>query len=84
MGKAVDNMMWIKENTLDVKQAAKMSEEELEGKLLTGILADKEKAEYTELYEGLVRQLREEGGVPELPEREPVAAWTAQRGGMER
>jgi len=83
MGKAVDNMLWIKDNTLDIKQAEKLSEEEREGLLLTGILADKEKAEYTELYDGLVQRLRETGGTLELPERETVAAWTTQRGGIE-
>ena len=58
-----------------------MSEEELVGKLVTGVLADVEKPEYTELYDGLIEQLRSDSASLELPEREIIAAWAAEAGG---
>ena len=70
----VDNMRWIKDNTIDVQKAAKMAKEELEGKLVTGVLADVEKPEYTESYEALIQTLQSEGGAQALPRREEISA----------
>jgi len=72
LGKAVDNMMWIKESTIDVKRAAKMTPEELQGKLITGILADVEKPEYTAMYQQLIERLRSDAAFAKLPEVERV------------
>jgi 2-oxoglutarate ferredoxin oxidoreductase subunit beta len=72
LGKAIDNMTWIKESTIDVKRAAKMSPEDLEGKLITGILTDVEKAEYTSLYQQQVDRLRSEDAADGFPRIEAV------------
>ena len=74
MGAPLDNMRWIKEHTVDVQKTAKLGEKELEGKLVTGILADVEKPEYTNAYAELIRTLQSEGeGLP-LPRKEVVLA----------
>ncbi|MFH1278062.1 MAG: 2-oxoacid:ferredoxin oxidoreductase subunit beta [Candidatus Eisenbacteria bacterium] len=80
MGKPLDNMMWIKENTVDIRKAEKMTAEELDGMLVTGVLTDVEKPEYTALYQGLIEDLGARGGV-DLPEREVVLASDAIREG---
>ena len=74
MGKAVENLRWIKERVIDIKKTEELSEEELEGRLVTGVLADVAKPEYTEMYEDLIRNLRSAEGAPSLPEREEVLA----------
>jgi 2-oxoglutarate ferredoxin oxidoreductase subunit beta len=74
MGKAVDNLNWIKESTIDAKKAESMSPEELEGKLVTGILVDVEKPEYGQLYEQLVENVRQKPVHVHIPERETVPA----------
>jgi 2-oxoglutarate ferredoxin oxidoreductase subunit beta len=74
MGKAVDNLNWIKESTVDAKKAESMSPEELEGKLVTGILVDVEKPEYGHLYEQLVENVRQKPVHVHIPERETVPA----------
>ena len=75
MGKPLDNLSWIKERTVDAKKAAGLSEQDLEGKLITGVLTDVEKPEYTQMYENLIQTLRAEDKQPALPEREVVTAW---------
>jgi 2-oxoglutarate ferredoxin oxidoreductase subunit beta len=70
----VDNMRWIQDNTIDVQRAAKMGKEELEGKLVTGVLADAEKPEYTRSYDALSHALQAEGSAGALPRREVVTA----------
>jgi 2-oxoglutarate ferredoxin oxidoreductase subunit beta len=74
IGKPVDNMLWIKEHTVDVKKAAGMSEAELEGRLITGILVDVDKPEYSALYREHIRNLQSQGRTPALPAREIVSA----------
>ncbi|MEM3432551.1 MAG: thiamine pyrophosphate-dependent enzyme [Candidatus Methanomethyliaceae archaeon] len=49
-----------KEFTVSVEKARKMSEEELAGKLLRGVLVEKQRPEYTEEYMKLVNQVRGE------------------------
>ncbi|MBM3319603.1 MAG: 2-oxoacid:ferredoxin oxidoreductase subunit beta [Candidatus Eisenbacteria bacterium] len=83
MGKAIDNLEWIEERTVDVKKAAALSPEELEDKLVTGILVDVEKAEYTELYDKLVENVRDKPVDLHVPEREVVLASIAVAGGEE-
>jgi 2-oxoglutarate ferredoxin oxidoreductase subunit beta len=80
MGKPADMMEWLKEQTIDVKQARKLAPEELEGRLLTGILADADKPEYIAQYQALVERLRDEAGPPALPRREAIAARPAAIG----
>lgn len=83
MGRPLDNLHWIKDRIVNAKKAATMSEEELEGKLITGVLADIDKPEYTELYHRLTEVILAEKGVPDLPKREMVSASNARAGGEE-
>jgi len=50
----------LKEQAVPVKKAAKMTEEELEGKIVTGIFTDKEMPEYTDRYTRLIDRLAEQ------------------------
>ncbi len=71
MGQPIDQMMWIKDRSIDIQRAKTMKSEELAGKFITGILADIEKPEYTELYEQIVERLKNDGkAMPELPARD--------------
>ncbi len=47
----------LKDESVSVKKAATMSEEELEGKIVTGVLTDIEKPEYTAEYAKLIATL---------------------------
>ena len=80
MGKPVDNMDWIKERTISVRQAAKLNEEELDGKLITGILTDISKPEYVDKYQNLVKGVRADHEPLELPKKEMVAVGDALSG----
>jgi 2-oxoglutarate ferredoxin oxidoreductase subunit beta len=51
LGSAVDMLKWQRDNSIPVEKAAKMSPEELEGKIITGILVDKELPVYEEEYQ---------------------------------
>jgi 2-oxoglutarate ferredoxin oxidoreductase subunit beta len=53
----VDMLYWQRDNTVNVKAAAKMKPEQLKGKLLTGVLADHDYPEFTELYDNLIADL---------------------------
>jgi len=53
----VEMLYWQRDNTVNVKAAAKTKPEELEGKLLTGVLADRDYPEFTELYDKLIADL---------------------------
>ncbi len=53
-GSAVEMMRALKENSLTVEAAAKLSEEERQGKIIRGVLADRELPEYTAEYEKLI------------------------------
>jgi 2-oxoglutarate ferredoxin oxidoreductase subunit beta len=53
----VDMLYWQRDNTVNVKAAGKVKPEELEGKLLTGVIADREYPEFTELYDKLIADL---------------------------
>lgn len=80
LGKPVDNMEWIKERTVSIRQASKMEGEELEGKLVTGILTDIAKPEYVEMYRSLVDHVRSEQEALVLPKKEMIAAGAALSG----
>ncbi len=47
----------LKAQSVSVKKAAKMTAEELEGKIVTGVLTDAEKPEFTEQYDKLIAAL---------------------------
>jgi len=56
----VEMLYWQRDNTVNVKAAAKMKAEEMEGKILTGVLADRDYPEFTELYDKLIADLKQE------------------------
>ena len=51
----VEVMQWQKDNAVGVDKAKAMSEAELEGKIVTGILVDRDRPTYHEQYEKLLR-----------------------------
>ncbi len=53
----VTMMYDLKDRAVTLKRAAKMDEEELEGKIVTGVLTDKDKPEYTAQYQKLIDSL---------------------------
>jgi 2-oxoglutarate ferredoxin oxidoreductase subunit beta len=75
LGQPVELMFWIKDRMVDVKRAEKMTQDELDGKLVTGVLVDVERPEYTERYQALTERLKQsKQKLPPLPERELVPA----------
>lgn len=50
----IDLLQWEKDNTVNVKAAERMTPQQLEGKILTGLLHQAERPEYVELYEQLM------------------------------
>jgi len=59
-GDAVEMMKWQRDNSVTVQQAAKMTPEELKGKLVIGLLHHIQYPEFTFKYTELIRQLAEE------------------------
>ena len=59
-GDAVEMMKWQKENAVTVEQAAKMTPEELHGKLVIGLLHHAQYPEFTYQYNELIKRLAEE------------------------
>ena len=59
-GDAVEMMKWQRDNAVSVEQAARMSPEELKGKLVIGLLHHIQYPEFTFKYTELIRQLAEE------------------------
>jgi len=75
MARSTDLLQWMKANTITVKQAEKMDRADLDGKLVTGVVADVEKPEYAQQYATLVERLRAEGGQDApAPARRPISA----------
>ncbi len=58
LGGAVQMLNSYKDNAVRVEKAAKMSPEELEGKITIGVLADVEKPISTEVYQEVIAQAR--------------------------
>lgn len=58
MGSPVDMMRDLKENAVSVKTAARMSADELQGKIVRGLLHEADLPEYTELYAQVIAQAR--------------------------
>jgi 2-oxoglutarate ferredoxin oxidoreductase subunit beta len=53
-GQPVDMMRALKENAITVKEAAKLSADELTGKIVRGLLHETNLPEYTELYDQII------------------------------
>ena len=58
MSSPKDLLSWMKNNTVSLDAAEKMDKDELKGKIVTGIFADREVEEYNESYANLVRKVR--------------------------
>ncbi len=54
VGKNIDMMKSIKDNTITIKQSEKMTEKEKEDKTIVGIFANRDYPEYTYTYKGLI------------------------------
>jgi 2-oxoglutarate ferredoxin oxidoreductase subunit beta len=55
-GQPVDMMRALKENAITVKEAAKLSADELQGKIVRGLLHEVDLPEYTALYDQVIAQ----------------------------
>ena len=56
-GSAVDMLKWQRDNTIPVESISKMPEEKKKGKIVRGILVDKDIPEYTKEYEKLIENV---------------------------
>jgi 2-oxoglutarate ferredoxin oxidoreductase subunit beta len=59
LGTTVDMMRLLKDGSLPLNAADRLSPEERETKIIRGVLHDVEKPEYTQLYEQLIRQVQQ-------------------------
>ncbi len=62
LGGAVQMINSYKDNAVKVEKAAKMSQEELEGKITIGVLADVDKPVSTEVYRQVVKDAQKKAG----------------------
>lgn len=58
LGSGADMIKQLKEDSVPIEKASKMMPDELNGKVVTGILVDKELPEYTANYQKLIEQLQ--------------------------
>lgn len=58
-GDAVDMMRWFKENSVPYDEAQAVFEEELDGKIITGLMFQAERDEYCEQYARLIERAKE-------------------------
>ena len=60
LGSAVDMMKWQRDNAVTVQRTKRMKPEELEGKIITGVLADKELPIYQDEYDKVKERAKED------------------------
>ena len=58
----LDLLQWEKSNTVNTKAAERMTAEQLEGKILTGLLHESDRQEYVAQYETLITRARAKAG----------------------
>ncbi len=58
LGSTVDMMRQLKEDSVSISAAEKLSPEELEKKIVRGVLYEVQKPEYTQLYEQLIQRVQ--------------------------
>jgi len=58
LGNGVDMMKLLKQDSIPLRKAADMNEDELAGKIVTGVLVDRERPEYTANYQKLIESLK--------------------------
>jgi 2-oxoglutarate ferredoxin oxidoreductase subunit beta len=59
LGNTVDMMRQLKDNSVSLSAADKLSAEEREAKIVRGVIHDAEKPEYTDLYEQLIQRVQQ-------------------------
>ena len=57
IGRPVDMIKWIKENSVSLQKARQMSRDELKDRIVTGIFVDDDKPEFTEEYAALRKRI---------------------------
>ncbi len=57
-GDAVRMLEWQRDHSVSVQKAANMTPEELEGKIITGVIGEYEYPEYTEKYQTIIDKVR--------------------------
>lgn len=60
LGSSVDMLRWQKENAVRIERASTLSPEELRDKIVTGVLVDVDRPEYTQEYAKIVRRAQAE------------------------
>ncbi|MBL7067285.1 MAG: 2-oxoacid:ferredoxin oxidoreductase subunit beta [Candidatus Marinimicrobia bacterium] len=58
-GNGVDMIMFQKKNSVGIERAQKMSEEELQGKIITGVFVDKEQNNYLQRYKEVIDKAKQ-------------------------
>jgi 2-oxoglutarate ferredoxin oxidoreductase subunit beta len=58
IGDGVAMMKLLREDSISVKKAEKLTEEELNNKIVTGVFVDRERPEYTENYKKLIERVK--------------------------
>jgi len=58
LGSTVDMMRQLKENSVSLSAAEKLTPEERGTRIIRGVLHDIEKPEYTQLYDQLIQQVQ--------------------------
>jgi 2-oxoglutarate ferredoxin oxidoreductase subunit beta len=61
LGSPVDMMRQLKDGSVSLTAAEKMSPEERHAKIVRGVLHEVDKPEYTQLYEQLIQQVQQTG-----------------------
>ena len=59
-GTASDRMRYLKEQSVTLKRAEGMSEEEKHGKIVRGVFVDRDIPEYTDLYDQVIERAQAE------------------------
>jgi len=57
-GSAPDMMRGLKDTSITLRQAEKMSEEEKQGKIIRGVFGERDVPEYTQLYEQIIERVQ--------------------------
>jgi 2-oxoglutarate ferredoxin oxidoreductase subunit beta len=61
-GTAPDMMHYLKEESISLKRAEKMSEGEKRGKIVHGVFVDRDIPEYTKLYDEVIKRAQQQSG----------------------
>lgn len=61
LGSPAKMLLWMKDHTIDIQSAGNKSAAELEGKIITGEILNRERPEYTEQYAKLRKKAQKEG-----------------------